>query len=189
MVSFHQEIRFHGRGGQGSVAAAALLSMAAFNDGYEAQAIPRFGPERRGAPVEACVRISSEKIRNHFQVYQPNILIVQDASLLHQKEIFHGLSENSLVLLNCKNLPASLDKFRFIQLDATQIGKNNLGLPLANVPLLGAFSAILQWPSLAALEKAIQTLWKSKGDKLIQANIQSLHDGFDAVEVKNETSG
>lgn len=77
-----RQIRFHGRGGQGAVSAAALLSLAAFEEGLEAQAFPKFGSERRGAPVESYVRISDRPIRSHTQVSEPDAVVILDSTLL-----------------------------------------------------------------------------------------------------------
>ena len=86
-----RQVRFHGRGGQGAVSAAALLSMAAFEDGFESQAFPKFGSERRGAPVEAYVRISDAPIRSHNQVYTPDAVVILDATLLRAEPVLQGL--------------------------------------------------------------------------------------------------
>jgi len=109
-TSAYHEIRFHGRGGQGAVSAAALLSLAAFHDGFEAQAFPKFGSERRGAPVEAYVKISTTLIRRHNQVYQPDAIVIQDQSLLKSIAVFDGLKAEGFVVLNAEQLPAEADK-------------------------------------------------------------------------------
>src|SRR5439155_11620335 len=94
------QVRFHGRGGQGVVTAAELLSVAAFNDGRHAQAFPSFGSERTGAPVVSFCRIADEPIRTREPVAEPDALIVQDPTLLHQVDVFSGLGEDAYVLIN-----------------------------------------------------------------------------------------
>src|SRR5271157_5986498 len=94
------EVRIHGRGGQGVVTAAEMLSVAAFLEGKHAQAFPSFGSERTGAPVVAFCRISDREIRTREPVLHPDALIVQDATLLHQVDLFSGLTDDGYVLLN-----------------------------------------------------------------------------------------
>src|SRR5215213_2730662 len=94
------QVRFHGRGGQGVVTAAELLSVAAFLDGRPAQAFPSFGSERTGAPVVAFCRISQRPIRTHEPVSRPDVLVIQDPTLLHQVDVFAGLAPDGFVLLN-----------------------------------------------------------------------------------------
>src|SRR5581483_10456113 len=86
-------VRFHGRGGQGVVTAAELLAAAAFNEGRHAQAFPSFGSERMGAPVMSFCRIDDKPIRTHEPVTEPDALIIQDQTLLHQADLFGGLSK------------------------------------------------------------------------------------------------
>ncbi len=95
-----KEIRIHGRGGQGSVTAAELIAVAAFEDGKWSQAFPYFGTERRGAPVTAFARISDRKIRVRSQVYEPDYVIVQDPSLLSSVDVASGLKSDGLIIVN-----------------------------------------------------------------------------------------
>jgi 2-oxoacid:acceptor oxidoreductase gamma subunit (pyruvate/2-ketoisovalerate family) len=94
------EIRFHGRGGQGAVTAAMILSVGAFKDGKYTQAFPKFGVERRGAPVEAFTRISDRFIRRKSQVYEPDYIVVLDSTLFGAVDITSGLKKNGLVIVN-----------------------------------------------------------------------------------------
>ena len=95
-----QQIRIHGRGGQGVVTAAELIAIAAFNDGKEAQAFPSFGVERTGAPIEAFARIDNQPIRTRQHVYNPDILIIQDPTLLATVDVAHGCNKNTVVIIN-----------------------------------------------------------------------------------------
>jgi len=184
------EIRFHGRGGQGAVSAAALLSLAAFDDGFEAQAFPKFGSERRGAPVEAYVRISTTPIRRHNQVYQPDAVIVQDSTLLRSEPVTAGLAEHGLVILNADRCPDELDDgtLRWICLPADQISETFLGRPLPNTVLLGALAAATNWISLAALEQAIGNHLARKGEKIVSTNIKALREGYRLTHELENTS-
>ena len=94
------EIRFHGRGGQGAVTSAELTALAAIEQGKYAQAFPSFGPERRGAPVMAFVRVSDEPIRTREKIYEPDIVVVLDPTLLEIVNVAAGLKKDGIVVLN-----------------------------------------------------------------------------------------
>src|SRR5665648_586925 len=94
------QIRIHGRGGQGAVTAAEMLSLAAFAEGRHAQAFPSFGSERTGAPVVAFARISDKEIRNREPIMAPDALIIQDPTLLFQVDVFSGLKPEGYILIN-----------------------------------------------------------------------------------------
>ena len=184
------EIRFHGRGGQGAVSAAALLALAAFDGGVEAQAFPKFGSERRGAPVETYVRISSTPIRSHNQIYRPDAVVIQDSSLLRAEPVLHGLKKDGWVILNGEQ-PPSRDSMalRWVAIPATDIGEQYLGHPLPNTVLLGALAAVTGWVSLKALEQAIASHFIEKGEKVVMANIEAMHAGSQiAVQSQGELS-
>lgn len=178
MNAFH-EIRFHGRGGQGTVSAAALMALAAFEDGFESQAFPKFGSERRGAPVEAYVRISRSVIRTHNQVYAPDAVVIQDAGLLRSEPLLRGLKPGGLIVLNSEQSPSSkADDFRWICLPANEMGERHLGRRLPNTVLLGVLAAATQWVSLNALEQAVANHLAKKGEALVKANIEALRESY-----------
>jgi pyruvate ferredoxin oxidoreductase gamma subunit len=144
------QVRIHGRGGQGAVTAAEMLSVAAFVEGRHAQAFPSFGSERTGAPVVSFCRIDSEPIRNREPVANPDALIVQDPTLLHQVDVFGGLNPDGSVLINSTKDPAELGledlagrvrPERLLTVPSTEIAREHLGRPLPNAVLLGAFAA------------------------------------------------
>ena len=105
------EIRFHGRGGQGTVVASILLAKAFFKTGYYVQTFPLFGVERRGAPVEAYLRLDKEKILVRSNIYTPDHIIVQDIKLFNSIDVTRGLKPGGLILMNSKNLPDPLEPF------------------------------------------------------------------------------
>ncbi len=176
------DIRLHGRGGQGTVSAAALMALAAFEDGFESQAFPKFGSERRGAPVEAYVRISRTPIRSHNQIYSPDALIIQDAGLLRSEPLLKGLKKGGLIVLNGEQpLTDEGEDFRWLCLPASQIGERHIGRPLPNTVLLGALAAATQWVSFAALEKAIDSHLLKKGEEVVKANVEALREGYESV--------
>jgi pyruvate ferredoxin oxidoreductase gamma subunit len=159
------QIRIHGRGGQGVVTATELLSIAAFEQGRHAQAFPSFGSERTGAPVVAFCRIDDRPIRLREPILKPDVLIVQDPTLLHQVDVFQGLQPEGYVLINSRRNFAELglgevtDRFRhdrLITVPATQIALRHLGRPLPNAVLLGGFAALSGLISLDAVAHAIR---------------------------------
>lgn len=159
------QIRLHGRGGQGVVTAAEMLSIAAFEQGRHAQAFPSFGSERTGAPVVAFCRIDDREIRLREPVLQPDVLIVQDPTLLHQVDVFQGLAPDGYVLINSRRSFDELGvgeiarKFRherLITVPATEIALRHLGRPLPNAVLLGGFAALSGLVTLDAVQHAIR---------------------------------
>jgi pyruvate ferredoxin oxidoreductase gamma subunit len=152
------EIRIHGRGGQGSVVAAYLLAAAAFEDGSFGQAFPSFGPERRGAPVTAFVRIADHPVRRRCQVTSPAFLLVQDEALLRTGDITAGLGEKGAMLVNssrpAEELPAARN-FKLVTIPATALAQQMLGRPVPNTALAAAFLSLTKLVSLSALEAAL----------------------------------
>lgn len=158
-------VRFHGRGGQGVVTAAEMLAVAAFLDGSHAQAFPSFGSERMGAPVVSYCRISSGPIRTHEPVEAADALVIQDPTLLHELDLFRGLSRDGYVLINSARTPVQLGledligrmpAGRVVTLPATDIGMSCLGRPRANTALLAALGALTSVVSEGAVDSAIR---------------------------------
>ncbi len=158
-------VRIHGRGGQGAVTAAELLSVAAFDEGRHAQAFPTFGSERTGAPVVSFCRIDDRPIRLREPITDPDALIVQDPTLLHQVNLFAGLKPDGFLLVNTSRTLAELgldDLVRMltpehvVTVPATEIAREHLGRPLPNAALLGAFAALTGRVSLSAVCDAIR---------------------------------
>jgi pyruvate ferredoxin oxidoreductase gamma subunit len=156
------QVRIHGRGGQGVVTAAEILSIAAFLEVKYAQAFPTFGSERMGAPVMAFCRIDHRPIRLREPVVAPDALIIQDPTLLHGVPLFDGLAESGFVLINStqsfqelaiREFAGSLLPERCCTLPATRLGLKNLGRPIPNAALLGGFAGltgVLKIDSIAA---------------------------------------
>jgi pyruvate ferredoxin oxidoreductase gamma subunit len=159
------QVRIHGRGGQGVVTAAELLSVAAFAEGRHAQAFPSFGSERTGAPVVAFCRIDDAAIRTREPITRPDALIVQDATLLHRSDVFDGLPPDGYLLLNSARDFADLGLGEFVErfrpervlaVPATELALRHIGRPVPNAVLLGAFAAITGQLALASVVAAIQ---------------------------------
>jgi pyruvate ferredoxin oxidoreductase gamma subunit len=173
------EIRLHGRGGQGVVTAAELLSIAAFREGKHAQAFPSFGSERTGAPVAAYCRIADSPIRLREPIADPDALIIQDPTLVHSHTMFDGLKKDGFVIINStkgaellglSHLAASVPAGHFITVPATDIARTHIGRPIPNVAMLGAFAAMTGAITLEALTAAIKEKFpKAIADKNIAA--------------------
>ena len=137
------EIRFHGRGGQGAVTSAELLALAAIGEGRYAQAFPSFGPERRGAPVVAFCRINDQPIKIRANIYEPDFVLVLDASLLRIVNVASGLKPNGILITTSKDSPEKVKdqlgiKNRLAVVDAVKIAAEILGLPITNTTMLGS---------------------------------------------------
>lgn len=178
------QIRIHGRGGQGVVTAAEMLSIAAFWQGRCAQAFPSFGSERTGAPVVAFCRVDDREIRLREPIMAPDVLIVQDATLLHQVDVFQGLQPEGYVLINSRQsfdalgLGEMATRFRHERLTtvpATDIAHKHLGRPLPNAVLLGGFAALAGLVSLDAVAHAIRDKFKGP---LAEANVAAATEAF-----------
>jgi len=175
------EIRIHGRGGQGNVVAAYLLADAAFRSGFECQAFPSFGAERRGAPVAAFVRFSRDPIRLRCQVVRPHFVIVQDPRLVRGVNVAEGLAPGGGVLLDGRGpaaaagLPEGCDA---LAIPATDMALEELGRPLPNVPLLAAFLRLTGVISAEALAKTLSQRFQGE---ILEKNLKLAVQASDRV--------
>ncbi|MFO1395163.1 MAG: 2-oxoacid:acceptor oxidoreductase family protein [Steroidobacteraceae bacterium] len=165
------QVRIHGRGGQGVVTAAELLSVAAFREGRHAQAFPSFGSERTGAPVVAFCRIDERPIRLREPILAPDAILIQDPTLLHQVDVFAGLAPDGYILINTSRnfdelglaeFVAARPPERLCTLPATELALRHVGRPVPNAALLAGFAAITGRISLESVVAAI-------GDKFPRA--------------------
>jgi pyruvate ferredoxin oxidoreductase gamma subunit len=182
------EVRIHGRGGQGVVTAAELLSVAAFLDGLYAQAFPSFGSERTGAPVVAFCRIGESLIRTHEPIAEPDALVVQDPTLLHQVDVFGGLRPDGHVLINSGRSIRELALGELVQrfrperwrtLPASALARDHLGRPLPNAALLGGLAAQTGAVTIDAVERAIRERFTGS---VADGNVTAARASFDLVE-------
>ena len=159
------QVRFHGRGGQGVVTAAEILSMAAFVEGRHAQAFPSFGSERMGAPIVSFCRIDNHPIRTREPVMAPDALVIQDVTLIHRVDLFAGLSTEGYVLVNTSQHFDELEfgdffkqyhRDRLVACPATELALEQLGRPLPNAALLGGLAALTGQITLEAIDSAIR---------------------------------
>jgi pyruvate ferredoxin oxidoreductase gamma subunit len=181
------QIRIHGRGGQGVVSGAEMLSVAAFLEGRHAQAFPSFGSERTGAPVMAFCRIDDKVIRLREPVLQPDALIVQDCTLLHQVDLFNGLPPGGQVLLNSNRsieelglaeLAGGARRYRLFTIPASELALKHVGRPVPNAALLGGFAALTGQLRLESVVAAIREKFpKAIADK----NVAAAEEAYDAA--------
>jgi pyruvate ferredoxin oxidoreductase gamma subunit len=184
------QIRVHGRGGQGVVTAAELLSVAAFSEGRHAQAFPSFGSERTGAPVVAFCRVDDVPIRRREPIYEPDALIIQDPSLLPQVDVLAGLRPDGYLLVNSARswaelgldeVVAGLPAGHAVAVPATALARTHVGRPLPNAALLGAFAALTGLMSLAAVAAAISSRFPPD---VAAGNVAAAGAAFDAVSLQ-----
>lgn len=186
------QVRIHGRGGQGVVTAAELLSMAAFLGGRQAQAFPSFGSERTGAPVAAFCRVDDRLIRVREPVVAPDALIVGDATLLHQVDVFAGLSPKGFVVVNSARsigdlgldqLVSRMPAHQVLTVPGSEITRRLLGRPLPHAALLGAFAALTGVISLTSLEAAIEQRFAGE---VAQGNVAAAREAHLLVQNARE---
>ena len=188
------QVRIHGRGGQGVVTAAEMLSVAAFGEGHHAQAFPSFGSERTGAPVVSFCRIDNKEIRLREPIMEPDALIIQDPTLLHQVDVFSGFRDDGYVLINTTRTLTELGLSELLQrclpdrlctVAATEIGLKHIGRPIPNVPLLGGFAAI---SGIIKLESVIKAINSKFSGKVAEGNIAAATEAYETVRAEAQAA-
>jgi pyruvate ferredoxin oxidoreductase gamma subunit len=181
------QVRIHGRGGQGVVTAAEMLSIAAFDEGRHAQAFPSFGSERTGAPVVAFCRIDDREIRLREPIMEPDALIIQDPTLLHQVDVFAGLKKDGYILINTNKTFDQLGLGDFVRdwhrerlctVPAMELALKHVGRPVPNVPLLGGFAAVA---GVLKLESVIRAIEERFSGKVAQGNVAAAREAHAIV--------
>lgn len=180
-------IRFHGRGGQGAVIASKLLASAFFKEGWQVQAFPSFGAERSGAPVTAFLRADRQRITLHYQIYEPDHVVVLDPVLLDSVDITAGLRAGGWVIANSPHAAAALhvsEHFNVATCDATAIalahGLGTRTMPIVNTAMAGAFAACTSLVSLASVLDSIPDLVPAGAT----ANREAAQDASAAVHLR-----
>jgi len=188
------QVRIHGRGGQGVVTAAEMLSIAAFQEGRHAQAFPSFGSERTGAPVVAFCRIADKEIRLREPIMAPDALIIQDPTLLHQVDVFAGLKKGGYILINTNKTFEELGLGDFVRdwphdrlctVAATDLSRKHVGRPMPNVPLLGGFAAV---SGTIRLESVIMAINDKFSGKIAADNIAAATEAYNTVRAGIEAA-
>ncbi|HVO77860.1 MAG TPA: 2-oxoacid:acceptor oxidoreductase family protein [Methanomassiliicoccales archaeon] len=181
-------IRWHGRGGQGAVTANEILAGAALREGKYIKAFPEFGPERMGAPVRAFARISDQPINVHSQVYYPDYVVVLDPTLLTNPTIKEGLSEKSTMVAN---YPEGNDKLRAVvgngfsvhSVNATKISVEEIGRPMANTAMLGAFVRVSKIVAITSVTAELAAKFQGKfTQEVVDKNLKAVQRAYEEVQ-------
>lgn len=179
-----QEIRIHGRGGQGSLVLAQFMAIAALEDGKWGQAFPFLGGggERRGKAIEAFCRIGAEPIRIRCKVNEPDVVILQDATIIGEEDVTKGIKPGGLMLVNTEHDVNTLDlkgDFKIASISAEALARRILGRPIMNTALLGAYAAVTGELSLEAAFKAVRQKFPGK---LGEKNVQVVQESYDQMK-------
>ncbi len=184
----HMEICWHGRGGQGVVTANEILAETAIASGMYVKAFPEFGPERMGAPIRGFTRIADTPIRVHSQVYEPDVVIIMDGTLVGKVDVTRGIKKDSVILANYPGTPKELQDALATEvechtLDANKIAIEEIGKPMVNTVMLGALIKCVDVVSYEKLEDQITNKFTGKlPDKVIVKNLSALKRGFQEVQ-------
>jgi 2-oxoacid:acceptor oxidoreductase gamma subunit (pyruvate/2-ketoisovalerate family) len=179
------EIRWHGRGGQGAWTASELLARAAIYEGKYVQSFPEFGPERMGAPVAAFTRVSSEPIKIHCAVYNPDVVAVLDPTLLKAVPVADGLSEEGMIIVNSKDSPSEVRKLlktnkgKVWAVPATEIAIKILGMPITNTAMLGTVARVTGIVSLESIEKVVKERFRKD---VAEKNFAVIKEAYEEVK-------
>jgi pyruvate ferredoxin oxidoreductase gamma subunit len=190
------EVRWHGRGGQGAKTAALLFGDAAVATGKYVQAFPEYGPERMGAPVQSFNRISSEVIRIHSGIKNPDVVLVLDFTLIGQVDVTEGLdTEKGILIANTTDTPSDIKKQlgfggKVFTVDASKISRDTIGRDIPNTPMMGALVKITGILELEAFledtKKKLEVKFRNKPE-VIEGNLQAIKRAYQ--EVKGEENG
>jgi pyruvate ferredoxin oxidoreductase gamma subunit len=186
-----KEVRWHGRGGQGAKTASYILAVAAAEQGWNVQAFPEYGAERRGAPMKSYVRISDKPIRLRSGVREPDIVLVLDSTLLSGENVAAGVPNGGIILINGTQDPAAVkrqlglaDEVTVGVVDASTIAMETVGRPIPNTPMLGALAKVSDIVSLQAAKAAVQkTLGKKLAQSVVEGNNAALQRAYEEVKV------
>jgi len=189
------EVRWHGRGGQGVVTASRILASAALKGGYYLQSLPDFGAERSGAPIAAYTRISETPPIDRGPVYEPDAVIVLDASLIGQVDVETGLVPDGTIIVNTPDpISSSLRKLNLAPgqqlwtVDASQIALALIKRNIPNTPILGAFARCVPVLDIDTMAHALEELMSETfPPHIVEANLKALQQGHDhATKIKVE---
>ena len=184
------EVRWHGRGGQGAKTASYILAIAAAEQGWNVQAVPEYGAERRGAPMKSYVRISDAPIRLRCGVRNPSIVVVLDPTLIASENVTDGLDDSAIVMVNTSEDPEVIRKrlanknVKVCTCDASQISLDTIGRNIPNTPMLGALAKV---SDVVTVEGAKAAVLKQLGGKLggavLDGNYSAIDRAYEEVKV------
>jgi len=179
------EVRWHGRGGMGAVTSAELVARAVISEGKYAQSFPSFGPERRGAPVLAFLRISDEFIRIRTDIYEPDIIVVLDPGLLRAVDVTSGLKDKGNIIINSRKSPAKIkSEFNYewpvATVNATKIAEEAIGMPITNTAMIGALLKVTKAAKVESLAEQFQERFGARA----KGNIEAMKRAYKETVVK-----
>ena len=180
------EVRWHGRGGQGAVTSVELLAVAAISAGKYAQGFPSFGPERRGAPVTAFTRIDDKKINVRSGIYEPDVVLVLDSSLIGLVNVLDGLKPGGKLIVNTAKSPDEIRKdLNFngtvATVDGTGIARKEMGVPIANTTMIGALLKVTGVMELDAMKESVE----HRFGRIAQKNLNAMKRAYDEIKISN----
>ncbi|MBE0431759.1 MAG: 2-oxoacid:acceptor oxidoreductase family protein [Dehalococcoidia bacterium] len=179
------EVRWHGRGGLGAVTSAELVARAAISEGKYAQSFPSFGPERRGAPVIAFLRVSDEFIKTRTVIHEPDLVAVLDPKLLRAVDVTAGLKQHGTIIVNSRKSPADLKsefgyRWPVATVNATKIAAETIGMPITNTAMIGA---LLKVTGAVKTESVIEQLQERFGARA-KGNIEAMKRAYQETVIK-----
>jgi pyruvate ferredoxin oxidoreductase gamma subunit len=184
------EVRWHGRGGQGAKTAALLLADVAFTKGMYVQGFPEYGPERMGAPITAYNRLNAEPISVHSNIYDPDIVVVVDESLIESVDVAAGLKKGGALLVNSQKSPEEVKAMlpgnhqKIFKIDARSISQRNIGKNMPNTPLL---AAVIRIAGIMEKDEFLENMHGSFAHKfaskpeVLEGNMKAIHDAWEEV--------
>ena len=187
------EIRWHARGGQGAKTAATLVAEMAITEGKYSQGFPEYGPERMGAPIRGYTRIGDSPVTVHCAVYEPEIVVVLDESLLETIDVCDGMTGDGIIIVNTAHSPEvirqnlSRKDVNLYTVDATRISIEELGRPIPNAPMMGALARVARVVKVETIKASMKKKFQKKfGDKVVQGNLRAIERAYE--EVRSETA-
>lgn len=177
-----KEIRIHARAGQGAITTAALLGYAYFLEGNYPYAFPHFGAARMGAPMNAFVRVDTKPVQVRSQIYEPDYLIIIDATLINGFDCFCGLKEKGIAIINERegvDIPKLRARQKAFPIPANDIALKTIGRPLGNTALIGAFAAATAELKLDTLLTAIKERFAGR---MPEENAEAIREGYEFVK-------
>lgn len=180
------EVRWHGRGGQGAVTSVELLASAAIGVGKYAQGFPSFGPERRGAPVAAFSRIDDKKIKVRSGIYNPDVVVVLDSSLIGLVNVTEGLKARGMLIVNTGKSPEEIRKeLKFegtvATVDATHIAREELGVPIANTTMIGALLRLTGTMKIDDMKETVE----HRFNRIAEKNLKAMRRAYEEIKISN----
>ncbi len=185
------EMRFHGRGGQGAVMASKILAKALSEEGHFVKAIPSFGFERRGAPVEAFLRFGDKEIRQITNIYAPDCIVCLDPTLSKSVNIFNGINDKAVLIQATKkdasqlSIPDSVSKVGVV--DAFGLAMDIIGRPITNTIMLGVFAKTTGFVSVGSINKAMESI--AFRDAALDKNIEAVTQGYEKTVIQELNQG